>query len=76
MVDLYSEAKISPKGKVNAADLREWGWNLIKFTAPALAVFFGQLALGVEWKKAGLVALLALYGAVADLFKKFNDGKK
>jgi hypothetical protein len=46
--------------------------NLIIFTAPALAVYFGQLALGVNWKAAGLVALLTLYQALADFFKKLQ----
>lgn len=44
--------------------------NVLKFTAPALAVFFAQLALGVEWRAAGLVALLTLYGLLADFFKR------
>lgn len=50
-----------------------WAKNILKFTAPALAVFFGQLALGVEPKAAALVALLGLYGALSDLFKKASE---
>ena len=46
--------------------------NVLKFTAPALAVFFGQLATGVNWRAAGLVAILALYGLLADYFKKVS----
>ena len=34
--------------------------NLLKFTAPVLAIFFGQLAMGVDTRAAGLVALYAL----------------
>jgi len=37
-----------------------------------LAVFFYQLANGVELKQAGMVALVALYGALANLFSKWN----
>ena len=46
--------------------------NLLKFTAPILTVFFAQLALKVDWKAAGAVALLALWGVLADYFKKLK----
>lgn len=46
--------------------------NILKFTAPALAVFFTQLAMGVQWKAALLVAALTLYGLLADLFKRLE----
>ena len=75
-MDLYSEAKISPKWKVNSADLKAWGINFLKFVAPTLAIFFGQLALKVEWKAAALVALLAFYQSMADILGKLSDGKK
>lgn len=52
---------------------KAWAKNLLKFTAPALAVFFGQLAIGVDPKAALAVALLAFYGAASDLFKKINE---
>ena len=44
--------------------------NILSFTAPALVVFFGQLALKVPAREAGLVALLALWGLLRDYFKK------
>jgi hypothetical protein len=56
----------------------DWGKftrNLVLFTAPALGIFFGQLASGVNPKAALFVALLALYGALADFFKKFGETK-
>lgn len=71
----FTEAKVSPAGKLNLADLQAMGWNILKFTAPVLGIFFAQLAMGVEWKAAGLVALFALYGLLADYFKKLNSGK-
>lgn len=46
--------------------------NVLKFTAPALAVFFGQLATGVNWRAAGAVALLALWGLASDYFSKMK----
>jgi len=38
-----------------------------------LAVFFAQLQMGVEWKPASLVALLTLWGILADYFKKVKE---
>ena len=52
---------------------KAWARNLLRFTAPALAIFFGQLAIGVDWRAASAVALFALYGALADLFKKASE---
>ena len=52
------------------AKQKKWAKNLLKFTAPILAIFFGQLALKVDWRAAGLVALYALYAAISDYFKK------
>jgi len=52
--------------------LTKWAKNLLMFTAPALAVFFAQLALKVPVRDAALVALLALYGIAADYFKKLK----
>lgn len=51
---------------------RKWVRNTIVFTAPALAVFFLQLASGVDIKAAAMVALLAFYGLMADYFKKLK----
>ena len=46
--------------------------NLWKFSAPILAILFAQLATGVNWKPACLVALYALYAAVSDYFAKIR----
>jgi hypothetical protein len=59
-------------GKFTTDQLSAWVRNLLKFTAPSLGIFFAQLSLGVDWKPAGLVALLAFYQAASDFFKKFN----
>lgn len=67
--------KPSKKNELNKSDLILWSKNLLKFTAPGLAVFFSQLAMGVDLKAAGLVALLVMYGALSDLFKKYSEGK-
>jgi len=72
---IYTKQKVSPKGKLNNADLKKLGLNIIIFTAPALAVFFGQLAMGVDIKAAALVASYILYQILADLFKKLKTGK-
>lgn len=52
--------------------LKKWGLNLLKFTAPVLAVLFFQLSQGVEWSKALPIALYALYAVLADYFKKLQ----
>jgi len=44
--------------------------NLLKFTAPGLAIFFAQLALGKDWRVALATAVLVLYGATSDYFSK------
>ena len=72
----FTGDKVSKQGELNTADLQALGKNILKFSAPALAVFFAQLTLGVDLKAASLVALYVLYGLLSDYFKKLNDGKK
>jgi len=64
---------ISPANNLTFIEVQKWAKSLLWFTAPALAIFFGQLAVGVDIKVAGSVALLAFWGAAADLFKKYRD---
>jgi len=52
--------------------LKKYLMNLLKFTAPMLAVFFLQLSQGVDIKMASGVAVVALWGALADFFKKIK----
>lgn len=47
--------------------------NLLKFTAPMLAVFFTQLSLGVSMRDAFPVVILAGWGVAADFFKKYGE---
>ncbi|RLI82662.1 MAG: hypothetical protein DRP01_09710 [Archaeoglobales archaeon] len=61
--------KLVIKDKKN---LKKWGVNLLKFTAPALSVFFGLLQQEVPFKQASWVLLLALYGAISDYLKKLK----
>lgn len=46
--------------------------NLLKFSAPILGSFFLMLSQGVPLEKAWPVALVGLYGALADLFSKLK----
>lgn len=69
------KAKTIKKLYLTPDNLNKWGTNLLKFTAPTLVIFFTQLALGVSWKIAGSVALLALYQATADYLKKYQASK-
>ncbi len=65
---------MSQKNTLTEQDFQKWSKNLLKFSAPALVIFFGQLAIGVDWRAALAVALLALYGAIADLISKYKSG--
>jgi hypothetical protein len=56
--------------KLTKAQKKKFLNNLLRFSAPGLAVFFSQLALKVPVKEAGLVAILVIYGVIADYFKK------
>ena len=71
----FTEAKVSKAGFLNKEDLKKMGINLLKFTAPALVVFFTQLKMGVEIQSAALVALLTLWGILADYLSKLNASK-
>lgn len=52
--------------------ISKWLKNILMFTAPVLAIFFYQLSKGVELEKSGALAAFALYGLLADYFKKLN----
>ncbi len=67
--------KQSKRFSLSKQDLTAWGKNLLMFTSPALVVLFTLLGNGVPFQKAYPVALLALYGAIADLIKKWKAGK-
>lgn len=58
--------------QLTVEDLKAWAINLLKFTAPMLAVFFFQLANGVPAEDAFWVAVVALWGALANLFSKWS----
>lgn len=61
--------------ELNKSSREKFLLNLLKFSAPMLALFFLQLANGVSLEKAIGVALIALYGALADLFTKIGTNK-
>jgi hypothetical protein len=60
------------KLKLKSTEFEKWIRNMLLFTAPALVVLFSLLAQGVKLEKAYPVALLALYGVLADYFKKLK----
>lgn len=64
---------ISPPNHLSAIEWKKWAWNVLEFTTPTLIVFFAQLELGVPIKLAWPVALIALYGSIKDLLKKFQS---
>ena len=51
------------------------GKNLLVFTAPALVVFFTELSLKIDWRAAAGVALITLWGVIADFLKKYSTSK-
>lgn len=61
------------KLRLSNEQFSKWAKNLLKFTAPVLAIFFAQLATGVDWRAAGLIALYALYAVLSDYLKKLGE---
>ena len=66
---------MSKKWTLNKKDLIKIGTNFLIFGAPALVIFFTQLANGVAVKEAFLVAMFVIYQLLADLFRKLSAGK-
>ena len=60
------------KLRLTNEQFKKWSWNLVKFTAPALAVFFSLLAKGVPFSKAWPVLVCAGWGLLADYLKKLK----
>jgi len=66
----------SKKGELSHRDLVQMGLNFIKFSGPALAIFFQLLANGVPLSKAWVVALYAFYQILSDFLNKWNSETK
>ena len=58
--------------RLQSVDWGKLGKNLVFFTAPALVVLFYQLSQGANFKVAFGMAVLVVYGILADFFRKFN----
>jgi len=58
--------------KLTKENRNKWLMNGLKFVAPTLAIFFYQMAQGVDLKASGIVAIFALYQSLSDLFNKIN----
>lgn len=58
--------------KLTEEQTKKFATNLLKFTAPAIAGLFGQLALGVELKQAVPFAMIIMWGLLQDYFSKMN----
>jgi len=67
-----NEIVVSPKNELIPQDVKKFWVNLLKFTAPIVAIFFAQLQMGTSREAAALVALYAFYGMLADLFSKWS----
>lgn len=86
-MNIFTDAKISPAGKVNAEDLKRWGHNLLVFLAPLGVIYLLQLSGALQNGALTLKSLiptpvtqgaLELYvvNAVLDFLRKLMDGKK
>lgn len=64
--------RISTAGQMTPEDWEKWKANFWKYVAPTLSIFFGQLALGVDWRAAGMVAMFAIYQSLSDYLGKKN----
>ena len=69
---IYMEPSI--KYQLNKEEVKAWLKNALYFTTPALIVLFVQLSQGATLKEAWGVAVVALYGIIADLLRKINQG--
>lgn len=49
------------------------GKNFIRYTLPAVGIFFYQLSIGVDFKAALGVGALAGYGLISDFIKKYSE---
>lgn len=60
--------------RLNEEKLKKIVHNFLVFNLfPFLSVFFGQLALEIEWQKALTIASLTLWSTLADTLKKWQD---
>ena len=88
-IDLYSEAKVSPRGKVNREDLTRWVNNLLIFLAP-VGILYTTSILGILQQPDHLISLkdfvpskmvqggmiVYVLSTIQDLLRKFMDSKK
>lgn len=65
----------SISGELNKKEWKQYLMNTLKFTAPGLAVFFSQLAMGIDWRACALTASFVFYANLSDYFGKLNSGK-
>ena len=86
-MNLFTNAKVSPAGKINKEDLNKVVGNAVVFLAPLVLLYISQLNAGIQ---DGILSLgdfkptlitiggmqLYLLNALTDLLRKFTDGSK
>jgi hypothetical protein len=72
-MNLFSDKKVSPINKVNIADLKRIGLNALVLFAPILAIFFKQIADGVDLKVALNTVWIGVCYLLYDFFKKLKN---
>lgn len=72
---LWSTAKVSPKGRINYADVVEWLKNALIFLAPTLVVLLPSIVgiIPTEWKYAAVI--IYVLNRLTDLIRRFITGK-
>ena len=65
----------SIKFTMNKEEWKAWGKNALYFSLPALTILFIQLSQGATLKEAWGVAVIVLYGIIADFLRKLSSGK-
>lgn len=66
----------SKSGELKGADIQKWLRNALIFSAPALLVLFADLRDLIPENAAYGAILLAVYGLLMDLFKKWINENK
>ena len=76
---LWSTAKVSPRGKINYADVEGWIKNALVFLAPTLLVLIADIIKALPaWiadNPALVVVLIYVLNRVTDLISRFMKGK-
>lgn len=86
-MQIFTKAKVSPPGKLNIQDLKNWSRNLLIFVGPVLIVYLLQLSGALQNGALTLKSLvptaqtqgaieLYVVNGILDFLRKLKDGTK